>query len=415
MPHRRPVLSAERTTKFLEQVSPVRRRAAVGPDSYQQICLLSLACLWLVLSPCLAAQSSNQLPPARQRSVTVHSKFGGQIFGFDIDANGTEGVLSEAQDIAGGKVLAAVETFDQTTGKILKVVKKTQNKGDLLTLGIVGGGIGLVEQEHVKDIYVSKRTYPVLNPVDANQITGFWTPPLTKSDIITGISRAQDSHTTVFFAFHNGGSDQSFVFSSDVGANTFGPKIKLKDPVFFFSDSPVIALDSKKNRAAVAASYGSPTSVPEIGLVNLSTGKVTEFEGLGLGFVNGIAVDSASGVACTTTEIDFSVEFYDLKTKTGIIERLPDANNQIYSGADVEYDPVNKLFLIAQPVSSTAASGSSIQVYDSKGRFIESINGLNFSNAFNVVPAHIAINPGKRTGFVDGPDQGVTELQSFTY
>ena len=46
---------------------------------------------------------------------------------------------------------------------------------------------------------------------------------------------------------------------------------------------------------------------------------------------------------------------------------------------------------------------------------IESLNGFNFSNAFNVVPAHIAINPNRRTGFIDGPDEGVTQLQGFSY
>jgi hypothetical protein len=76
---------------------------------------------------------------------------------------------------------------------------------------------------------------------------------------------------------------------------------------------------------------------------------------------------------------------------------------------------VNKLFLVAQPVSSTAPSGSSIHVYDESGNLVESINGFNFSNAFNVVPAHIALNPSRRIGFVDGPDPGVTQIQSFTY
>jgi hypothetical protein len=74
----------------------------------------------------LDAQTSVPVGPG---STLVHSQFGGQIFGFDIDQNGTEGVLSEAQDIAGGKVLAAVETFDQATGKILKVVRKIETKG----------------------------------------------------------------------------------------------------------------------------------------------------------------------------------------------------------------------------------------------------------------------------------------------
>ena len=62
--------------------------------------------------------------------VIVHSKFGGQIFGFDIDQNGSEGVLSEAQTLANGLVLAAVETFDQQTGKIIAVVSMTQTTDD---------------------------------------------------------------------------------------------------------------------------------------------------------------------------------------------------------------------------------------------------------------------------------------------
>src|ERR1035438_10321216 len=61
----------------------------------------------------------------------VTAKFGGSIFGFDIDQNGTEGVLSEGQTLPNGKTLAAVETFDQATGMILDVVVKTENRGDL--------------------------------------------------------------------------------------------------------------------------------------------------------------------------------------------------------------------------------------------------------------------------------------------
>ena len=59
------------------------------------------------------AQSAE--PPANP--VIVNTKFGGQIFGFDIDQNGIEGILSEAQTLSNGKVLAAVETFDQKTAR----------------------------------------------------------------------------------------------------------------------------------------------------------------------------------------------------------------------------------------------------------------------------------------------------------
>jgi hypothetical protein len=87
---------------------------------------------------------------------------------------------------------------------------------------------------------------------------------------------------------------------------------------------------------------------------------------------------------------------------------------QFFSGADVEFDAVHKLFLVAQP-NSSSSNGSSIYVYDTNGNLQETLNGFSFSNAFNVVPAHIALNPSKRTGFVDGPSSNVNELQHFTY
>ena len=152
-----------------------------------------------------------------------------------------------------------------------------------------------------------------------------------------------------------------------------------------------------------------------VATVDLTTGAFSKFQGVGLGDVNGLAVDPSSGTVCTTTEIDFSVEFYNLAAQTGFAQPLPGAMNQFYSGADVEFDPVNKLFLVAQSHSSTSQSGSSIHVYDTAGNLIESLNGFNFSNAGNVIPAHIALKPGARSGFVDGPDPGVREIESFTY
>jgi len=51
----------------------------------------------------------------------VPTRDGGQIFGFDIDQNGEDGVLASSQTIdAKGDVLASVETFYQNSGKITK-------------------------------------------------------------------------------------------------------------------------------------------------------------------------------------------------------------------------------------------------------------------------------------------------------
>ena len=360
--------------------------------------------------------------PVGAGTTIVHSMFGGQIFGFDIDQNGTEGVLSEAHDIAGGKVLAAVETFDQKSGKILKVVARLESKDDFLTLGIAGASVGLVEREHVQGIFVNKRIYEELNPMSTNKFTGTWTPPLTSDDIILGISRSQSAPTTAVLFFANDGQNfGTSVFGSNVAANTFQPIVNLTDPTFQFANAPAVAYDSVTNQAVVASSdsaVGGPP--PQIALVDLTTGVVDQFTGIPgpppfrQGSINGLAVDSEDGIACTTTEVDFRVEFYNLKTQTGFAVVLPGATGQLQSGSDVEFDPVHKLFLVAQSVSSTGA-GSSIQVYNTQGKLVESLNGFNFSNASNVVFTHIALNPSTRSGYVDGPDSGVTEIQSFTY
>jgi len=47
----------------------------------------------------------------------LSTKDGGQIFGFDIDQSGNDGVLASAE-IYGSTALVSVETFNQNSGKI---------------------------------------------------------------------------------------------------------------------------------------------------------------------------------------------------------------------------------------------------------------------------------------------------------
>jgi hypothetical protein len=86
-----------------------------------------IACAVLLASTCLAAfgQASPQSNPAAGLGKVVHSKFGGSIFGFDVDQNGSQGVLSEIFSLNPPKVLTAVETFDLKSGMILKVVERS--------------------------------------------------------------------------------------------------------------------------------------------------------------------------------------------------------------------------------------------------------------------------------------------------
>jgi hypothetical protein len=356
--------------------------------------------------------------PVGPGQVFVHSKFGGQIFGFDIDQNGTEGLLTEAKSLSNGNVLAAVETFDQKTGKIFRVVKKLETKDDFVTYGVVGKGIGLVEHEHVQGLYVTKRTYKTLNPLDSNMLNGEWTPPIDSKHIImpTGVSRSQGVHHVAIFAYDNSGNFIPDVFESNVAKNTFGPVVEITDSLNFASIPPPIAYDSATRQAILGGGDGCFDCFPVIGLVDLVKGTFSEFTGTGFGFINGIAVDSDDGIFCTTTEDDATVEFYTLATHESVNLVLPGSDGQqFYSGADVEFDPIHKLFLVAQPNSSSAPSGSTIYVYSPNGTLQETLNGFNFSNVSNVVPAHMALHPSMRSGYVDGPDAGVSELQSFAY
>jgi len=365
---------------------------------------LALVCLCCISSSPAAAQK----PSVGPGKVVVHTAFGGDILGYDIERNGTEGILAEA----GGSAVA-VETFDQATGKILKVVTQQKNtNNDFVTLGIFGSNVGLVEEEITPGQFVNKRVYRTMNPINGGKFTGKWTPPFTKSDIVFERATSQGSPVTPVLYFDNQSNDfSSLLISTNVTANTFGKPFTIPDSIFDFTGAPVLAYDTQTNQAVLGGSNGCFGCATEIGLVDLATNDFTEFAGLGFGFVNGIAVDSSTGIVCTTTEDDFSVEFYNLATQTGFIEPLKDADNQIFSGGDVEFDPIHKLFLIGQEFSSVdPAGGSSILVYDEKANFIEAVNNLKLPAS----PAYMALHPSKRTGYVI-VTPALTELQSFTY
>lgn len=401
-------------------------RPSRNGSTASQPCVIACSlffCLALLLSCSAAAsgQTNQSNLPAGPTGVLVHSQFGGQIFGFDIDQNGTEGLLAESKTLSNGNVLAAVETFNQATGKIVSVVQlapPSNTQDDFVAFGVVGNSVGLFEHEIVSHEFVSRRTWGLLNPLSGNQVNGAWTPPIGAQHIIMpgGISHNQGVPNVAVFAYDNSGQFIPYVFSSNVANNTFGPVVHITDSTNFGSVPPPIAYDSVTNQAILGGGTGAFGTRPVIGLVNLSAGTFSEFEGIGFGFVNGIAVDSADGIFCTDTEDDAAVEFYNLSTQTGFTVTLPGSGGQQqFSGADVEFDSIHKLFLIAQPDSSSAPSGSTIYVYDIHGNLQETINGFSFSNTFNVVPMYIGLNPTLRSGYVNGPDPGVTELQAFTY
>src|SRR5580698_7603886 len=114
------------------------------------------------------------------------TKDGGQIYGFDIDQHGDDGVLASAQDAGGdGDFLVSVETFDQNTGKITRSFAKYQGPRNSYAIdGIFAGDVALVTHFVVpKGTIFAKRLYETMNPVTAKKFTGDWVPPVKDIDV----------------------------------------------------------------------------------------------------------------------------------------------------------------------------------------------------------------------------------------
>jgi hypothetical protein len=377
----------------------------------------------LIIAGCSGSGSAPALTPLQStlqpasRSVQhavglgkILSSNSGQIFGFDIDRNGNDGALATA---------GSVETFDQDSGAILKTFPKSPPNGTSYNFdAIVTGDIGLVTRDVMpKGSIFAKRFYNLIDPVKGG-FTGKWTPPV-KDIEVEAAGPNQTIGMTAIFAIELTKHDIPDLFESNVAKNEFGKVFHLDPRTFSLGNLPQLAQDTATDEAVIATSPDGGRvqgAAPINVLVNLKTGKQTQFPGLnngefGAGFVNGLAVDSTTGVAATTTELNAQVEFYDLAKQTGTAAQLPCTGDtsQSNSGAGIANDPVNGLFLVTDPSYCSGKQGSAIVVYDEKGNLVETITGFKFALG---EPAPV-INPSKRMGWTFGP--GFNQLQQFFY
>ena len=223
-------------------------------------------------------------PTVGPTGIIVQTQFGGRIFGFDIDQASNEGILCEAQTLDNGKVQAAIETFNQTTGAIVKVIQQTQAHDDFAALGVVGNSVGLVEREHSAGGLRVIRTFSTLDPLRRNRLTGQWAPPVGTDHLVTQVSRTQGTFNVAVYALDLSSHFRPTLFTSDVGANTFGPVVSITDEDFVNGGDPPMAYDSVANRAVLGhATLGNPFVPGKIATVDLTTGAFTKFTGVGLG------------------------------------------------------------------------------------------------------------------------------------
>jgi hypothetical protein len=356
-------------------------------------------------------------PPFARRAVgpgvIVTSKFGGPIFGWAIDENGSDGLLSEVTPPSGNPYTSIVETFDQTTGKITKVVAKEgsgpSGSRELVVDAILANDVGLIDDELRKNLEVHDKYY-VMAPVTGNKVNGMWTRPPGKDFLLWAVADQQTDPTSVMATTilqHGISQPPTFqVVVTNVATNQL--LYVLSTPKGDGVNYPyLVAEDTATHHAYVpAANYRSETVFIDY---DVSTGRVSNnfvapaFSGP----VFGIAIDSATHMMCTTTHSTYSVQMYDLKTKKRtFVGQIPNAGGEGQAGSSIAADPVHHLFLVEQP--NSLLGGSEVYVYDEKGNVLEGLTGFRFSDSSGIL-----VNASARSGFVAGP--AFNQVQSFTY
>jgi hypothetical protein len=364
----------------------------------------------------------NAAPQQVGLGAVLTSKDNVQIYGFDINQNGSDGVLASA-GYQGNNFVVDVETFNQDSGKITKsFATKNSAKNSYGVDGIFAGDVGLITHYIVpKGQIYARRVYDLMNPVTANKFNGSWTPPVKDIDIQQAAEN-QATSTAVIFAIELKNNDAPDLFVSDIANNTFGKTIHLDPNSFGLANGPQLGQYSAANEAVIAESPDAGAvggDAPINFLFNLKTGKSTQFNGYNngtyhAGDVNGLATDPNTGVTATDTELNAQVEFYDMSTQSGIIAvQLPCTGNtdQGSSGSGITVDPINKLFLVTETYNACTGNGSAVIVYDESGNYVETIPGFNFVIG---EPAP-ALNPSKRMGWAFSGPKGVSQLQQFFY
>lgn len=346
----------------------------------------------------------------------------GQIYGFDVDQNGSDGILASARDTSkSGVFTVSVETFDQSSGRITNsFARSTGSRNSYAVDGIVAGDAALVTHYIVpKGTIYATRKYETVDPVTAHKFTGKWTPPIFDVDV-RELAENQATNTSVAIAIELKHADNPVMFVSNVRANTFSKTIALDPQLFSLADGPQLGQYAAANEAVFALSPDGGAvggSAPVNVLFDLKTGKSRQFNGYNngyyhAGYVNGLAVDPNTGVAATDTELNAQVEFYDLNKMTGIAAvQLPctGPTSQTNSGAGITVDPLNKLFLVTDPFYCNGSQGSALVVYDESGNFVETIGGFKFA----IGEPPVAIDPSLRMGWAFGP--AFNQLQQFFY
>ncbi len=337
--------------------------------------------------------------------------------GFGVNGNGADGFITSGQQTASGQILTSLETFTQSTNAISKDVETGTNSLFFTNgWGIYGGDLGLFGDSETISPFTT--TYNTLHPT-AGTVGGSWTPPSPNTLFITEGAANQANDIGAFLAFDTTGAskDNERVYTSNIPSNTFGPIYDVSAPTKGFGSPDYLGIGENtatNTGVLVAGDFNNFCGGPTIETVNLGTGTLGSFTGVGLGVPFGVGVDSTTNKAAVPTVCDNSVGIYNLATDAAVQAHLPGTGNGFYTMAD----QTAHQFVMTQNVPADFAvnnnAHSVVHVLDENGNLNKSLEDFFFFNSFLTINANnLQVNPSTRQGYVFGPGQ--QQLEPFHY
>jgi hypothetical protein len=346
---------------------------------------------------------------------------GSVVDGFGVTQAGGTGFVTSNQTLANNEPESSVDTFDQQTQAVTGTVISSTDSDSYSTpfdggAGVFAGGAGLIE-----DSTAASTSYDVLNPLGT--VSGPWAPPTKNANIIGADNQATSSAAFGTFDFGPTGVDHAGVFSSDVGAGTFGKVYSVQPQLkgFGYPDITAMGQDSTTGTAVVGATDFTNQSQPPTFIdVNMATGKKTTFAGVGQGYPEGLAVDSTTGMMVAPD--NSGVGLYNLANGAG---NLASPGGFLY--AHPAADPTHQEFVVQElspPDANITTPGlgatpnnnalSAEVVLNEQGAELTRVEQFNFYNTFTTIAGDLTqLEPAAQAGYTLGPLGA--QLQPFTY
>lgn len=339
---------------------------------------------------------------------------GGLQGGFAVNAAGDDAFYTSSQQTADGYVLNSVGTFSQTTGTPASLaIQEWTDTFSMPGAGMLGADTGFFQDATPGQptSYLSIPHVATAHPWDIQS----WFPPALANPNSQIVQMGENATSTIGAFLVDNGSDQSpasrfSAFASDVAGSDSPTPVNISGPLASMWSPVARAFDYNPltNTAYLAAdeewSYCPSTPTTMIA-VNFGSGAVSSFQNA-VGKTLDFTLDPNTNVgmvtsACTQGGTQPQVGLVNLGSST----TTPVTFGR-YVPTLVANDPVNKLFLVQEPLPEDVDTNnnplSAITVLDENGTRLKSIEQFNF--AWTELGNHFfQVNGKKRRGFAFGP------------